>query len=82
MIRKVLQKNVACCIWLIEAMSNQDMIKEFFVECPINDMSRFMAGLMKTAMANLYVYEKEKIDAYVDWMNNGQHIDFIKQSQS
>jgi hypothetical protein len=61
MIRKVLQKNVACSIWLVEAMSHQDMIKEFFVECPINDMSRFMAGLIKTAMDCLYIHEKEKI---------------------
>jgi hypothetical protein len=41
------------------------MIKEFFVECPIADMSRFMAGLMKTAMNTLYVFEKEKISEYL-----------------
>lgn len=61
LIRKVLQKNVALCVWLVEAMSSQDMIKEFFIDCPIPDMSRFMAGLMKTAMSTLYHYEKDKI---------------------
>jgi hypothetical protein len=35
MIRGALKKNVAVCIWLLEAMSDQDLIKEFFIECPI-----------------------------------------------
>jgi hypothetical protein len=46
-------------------------MKEFFIECPIQDMSRFAAGLVKTAMETVYPYEKESILKYIEWMDMG-----------
>lgn len=34
---------------------------EFLVECPIVDMSRFIAGLLKVAMKTIYEYEEKAI---------------------
>jgi hypothetical protein len=59
-------------------MSDQDLIKEFFIECPVQDMGRFAAGLIKTAMETVYPFEKDKIDRYIEWMDMGQHIDFVR----
>jgi hypothetical protein len=34
------------------------MIKEFLFDCPVQDMSRFIAGLLATAMKTVYTYEE------------------------
>lgn len=49
-IRNALKKNIGLCLWLVETFSSQDFIKEFLLDCPVHDMSRFVAGLLKTAM--------------------------------
>jgi len=49
-IRDALKKNIGLSLWFIETFSNQDFIKEFFIDCPIHDMARFTQGLLKTAM--------------------------------
>jgi len=81
MIRNVLRKNVACSIWLLEAMSHQEMLKEFFIECPIPDMARFAAGLLKTALETVYAHEREALSYYIDQMDKGKHLQFIQKSQ-
>ena len=58
LIRAVLKKDVSLSIWLLEAFSNQDLIKEFLIDCPIPDMKRFIAGLLKTAMNTIYKFEE------------------------
>ena len=50
LIRDALKKNIGLSLWFIETFSNQDFIKEFFIDCPIHDMARFTQGLLKTAM--------------------------------
>jgi len=50
LIRNALKRNIGLCLWLVETFSNQDFIKEFFVDCPIHDMSRFVQGLLNTAI--------------------------------
>lgn len=45
----------------MQVFSNQQIIREFFIDCTVGDMSRFAAGLIKTAMITLYSYEKESI---------------------
>jgi hypothetical protein len=42
---------------MVEIFSNQDFIREFFIDCPIGDMARFSAGLLKTAMKQVYHFE-------------------------
>ena len=37
-IRRALRKNVSFALWFCEIFSNQDIIKEFFLDCAIADM--------------------------------------------
>jgi hypothetical protein len=60
-IRVALKNNVALSIWFLEIFSNQDLIKELLVDCPIPDMKRFVAGLLKTAMQTVYKFEQESL---------------------
>ena len=57
-IRKALINNIRLSIWFCEIFSNQQIIKEFFLDCTIPDMARFTAGLIKTAMQNIFQHEK------------------------
>lgn len=75
-IREALKLNVALSVWLIESFNNQDLIKEFLIDCPITDMKRFVAGLLKTAMQTVYKYEEEAIMNYNKAMDSGS-IDYI-----
>jgi hypothetical protein len=50
MIRRALKANVKLSLWLLETFTNQDIIREFLVDCPVHDMARFVSGLLKTAM--------------------------------
>ena len=79
-IRKALKSNLALCIWLCEIFSNQQIIKEFFVDCTIGDMSRFTAGLLKTAMQQIYKHEAEWIQKYIEQMDAGSVTAYIRQT--
>ena len=69
LIRNALKKNIGLCLWLVETFSSQDFIKEFFVDCPIHDMSRFTQGLLKTAMQLVYVFEANQIKQFMVMMD-------------
>ena len=56
--REALKKNVSLSVWLLESFVNQNLIKEFLIVCPIPDMKRFVAGLLKTAMQTVYKFEE------------------------
>jgi hypothetical protein len=64
LIRQALKKNIGLCLWLIQVFSSQDFIKEFLIDCPVHDMARFTAGLLKTAMEQVYAKEKESMAEY------------------
>lgn len=64
LIREALIKNVGLSVWLLESFSNQDLIKELLIDCPIPDMKRFVAGLLKTAMEAVYKHEISTITEY------------------
>jgi len=49
-LREALKKDVSLCVWLLETFSQMDLIKELLIDCAVNDMKRFIAGLIKTAM--------------------------------
>lgn len=61
--------NIKLCIWFIETFTNQDIIKELLVECPVQDMARFTAGLLRTAMQMCYEQEQELIMTYIHEMD-------------
>lgn len=78
-IKEALRNNIKLALWLCEAFTNQLLIKEFFVDCTIPDMSRFTAGLLKTAMNHVYKHEKESLFSYTSNMHQGNNIiDYIK----
>jgi hypothetical protein len=65
LVRRYLKNSVGLSIWLLQTFSCQEMIKEFFVDCSVFDMSRFLAGLLKTAMATVYEAEEPLILQYL-----------------
>ena len=75
-IREALKKNVSLSLWLLESFNNQDIIKEFLIDCPVTDMKRFVAGLLKTAMQTVYKFEEESLREYNASIESGQ-VDFI-----
>jgi hypothetical protein len=58
MIRSALKSSMSLSLWLLETFSNQDLLKEFLIDCPIPDMKRFVGGLLRTAMMTAYEVEK------------------------
>jgi len=69
---------VQLSLWLCEIFSNQHMIKEFLVDCTVADMSRFTAGLLKTAMRTLYEHEMESMQQYTKQLEQqGSISDYI-----
>jgi len=63
--RKALIRNVALSVWLCETFSHPEIIKEFFIDCPIPDMGRFVAGLLNTAMQTVFKHEEESVYDYI-----------------
>mmetsp|Transcript_8862 Transcript_8862/g.8237 ORF Transcript_8862/g.8237 Transcript_8862/m.8237 type:complete len:107 (+) Transcript_8862:5955-6275(+) len=63
-IREALKKNISLCVWILETFVHQDLIKEFLVDSPIPDMKRFVAGLLNTAMQQVYPFEEAAIHDY------------------
>jgi len=74
-----MEQNVGLCIFLIEAFTCQEMIKEFLVDCTVPDMSRFTAGLIGTAMQMVYKFEEQQIVSYLDNTNDFEQ--WIHQTQ-
>ena len=82
LIRDALKRNIGLSLWFIETFSNQDFIKEFFIDCPIHDMARFIQGLLKTAMQQVYDREKDQIAEYNKLMATPDSVmEFVRQTQ-
>jgi len=82
LIRRALKSNIGLCIWLIETFSSQDFIKEFFIDCPVHDMARFAAGLLKTAMDQVYEHEQGAIREYIQLLADPELLlDTIRTTQ-
>ena len=71
LIKNALKKNVTLSVWLLETFANQGLIKEFLIDCPIPDMKRFVAGLLKTAMQTVYKYEEVPLLEYCNSLESG-----------
>lgn len=50
------------------------------IDCPIPDMKRFVAGLLRTAMLTVYKFEEEAIKNYCVAIDSGI-VDYIMQTQ-
>jgi hypothetical protein len=65
LIKDALNANIGLCLWLIETFSNQHFIKEFFLDCPVHDLARFVQGILRTAMERIYTFEWEGIKNFL-----------------
>lgn len=82
LIRDALKSNIGLCLWFLETFSSQDYIKEFFICCPIHDMARFTQGLLKTAMQQVYVHERDQISVFTQALQQpGGGVAFVRETQ-
>ena len=65
-LRKGMKSNIYLNIWLLETFSNLDVIREFLVHCPVPDMRRFVAGIIKTAMQEIFPFERDEVNENIN----------------
>eukprot|EP00330_Aristerostoma_sp_ATCC50986_P003550 CAMPEP_0114602088 /NCGR_PEP_ID=MMETSP0125-20121206/24715_1 /TAXON_ID=485358 ORGANISM="Aristerostoma sp., Strain ATCC 50986" /NCGR_SAMPLE_ID=MMETSP0125 /ASSEMBLY_ACC=CAM_ASM_000245 /LENGTH=90 /DNA_ID=CAMNT_0001811983 /DNA_START=40 /DNA_END=313 /DNA_ORIENTATION=+ len=53
-IKTILQKSTDISTWFIESFINLEIIKEFLIDCAVEDMRYFVYGLLKLAMKTVY----------------------------
>lgn len=56
-----LNKHPELSRWLLKQFSNAEILKEFLIDIPIKDMTKFVVGLLYCAMLRLYSSEKSAI---------------------
>ena len=54
-------KNIRLCMWICKLFCHPEIIQEFLTECPIDNVRRWVAGLLYCAMKQLYQLEKSAI---------------------
>ena len=59
-----INKSRHCAEWFILQFSNYEILKEIFLDCEVDDMRRFVLGLIYCAMLKLYEVEKDKLNSY------------------
>jgi len=64
-VRKALKQNYKLSLWFLETFTNHDIIREFLVDCSVHDMSRFVSGLLNSAMQTVYKEEEASIVEYI-----------------
>ena len=64
LIKAHLNKSQRACKWLITQFSNQELLYEMLLQCPIQDMRKLTVGILYCAMINLYEEEKDELDHY------------------
>jgi ubiquitin carboxyl-terminal hydrolase 9/24 len=64
LIKAHLNKSMKACKWLIMQFSNEKVLTENLLQCPIADMRKLSAGLVYCAMLRIYEEEKEYLDSY------------------
>lgn len=63
-LKSYLNRNYKCAEWLLYQLSHPLLIKELLLECPVDDMREFVAGIIECAMEKLYPMEKDKLSSY------------------
>jgi len=64
LIKAHLNKSLLACRWLITQFSNNEILFENLLQCPIPDMKKLTVGLLYCAMLRLYEDEKDQLDNY------------------
>ena len=59
------EKDVKLCLWLCNLFSYPEIIQEFLTECPLDNVRRWVAGLLYIAMKHLYPLERSAIHKLV-----------------
>jgi len=58
-------KNIKLCLWLARLFMNSEIIQEFIIDCPHDNVRRWVAGLLYCMMKQLYPLEKSAIGKIV-----------------
>lgn len=78
LIKAHLNKSLKACKWLIMQFSNNVILMEMLLQCPIPDMRKLCAGLVYCAMIKIYEEEKEYLDDY--WQYKSGAKDSLQRS--
>ncbi len=54
-------KNVRLCMWICRLFCHPEIVQEFLTDCPMDNVRRWVAGLLYSAMKPLYQLEKAAI---------------------
>ena len=54
-------KNVRLSMWICKLFCHAEIIQEFLTDCPIDNVRRWVAGLLYSAMKSLYPLEKSAL---------------------
>ena len=63
--KDLITNNIFVSYWLLETFSSMHMIEEFLLDCPVVDMRRFVVGLLRKALRELYLPEQDLIREYM-----------------
>lgn len=78
--KNALKSNIKLSLWLLETFTNQEIIREFLVDCPVHDMGRFVSAILKTAMETIYKYEEAALAQYIKQMDSGSLMSYIERA--
>ena len=74
-LQTVLSRNVGLSLWLLENFSHVNLLREFFVHCPVSHPRFFVASMLISACRTVYLArEKDKIAKLVVGDACGYHI--------
>ena len=58
-------------------MTYHEILEEYMLECPIEDMRYFMFGLIKSALTAISLYENEECNSYKEFLFKSSVPDFF-----
>jgi hypothetical protein len=67
LLKSYINKNERCAEWLINEMTNFELVDELLLQCTTKEMRMFVVGLIYTSLLKFYPYEKDRILDY--WKN-------------
>ena len=67
LIKSYINKSTRASEWCIKQFSNNEIIAENLLQCPVTDMRKLSAGIMYCAMLKLYENEKDVLNSYWEY---------------
>ncbi len=64
-LKEACARNIRLCMWITRLFCHPEIIQEFLADCPMDNVRRWVAGLLFSAMRELYPIEKSAIHKIV-----------------